>query len=129
MTNKKPMLTAANIRYLLVIRELDTEKRGARCTDAAKILGVTKPSVTTMIRVLRDFGLVTKEKYGAVHLTEIGREKAAGYAVCYEHLLSQFEEVFGPSKIDYRNVACTVLAGLSEEDLMGLRRRIDLEKQ
>ena len=48
MTNQNPTLTAANIRYLLVIRELDAEKRGARCIDVAKILGVTKPSVTTM---------------------------------------------------------------------------------
>lgn len=31
MTNQNPTLTAANIRYLLVIRELDTEERGARC--------------------------------------------------------------------------------------------------
>ena len=43
MTNRNPALTAANIRYLLVIRELDTEKRGARCIDVAKALGVTKP--------------------------------------------------------------------------------------
>lgn len=76
MTNGNPALTAANIRYLLVIRELDTEKRGARCIDVAKALGVTKPSVTTMIVTLRGFGLVTKEKYGTVHLTKIGREKA-----------------------------------------------------
>jgi len=124
MTNQNPTLTAANIRYLLVIRELDAEKRGARCIDVAKILGVTKPSVTTMIGTLHGFGLVTMEKYGTVHLTETGREKAAWYADCLDLLLSQFEDALGPSGIDYRNAACTVLAETPESILRDLRQRL-----
>lgn len=129
MTNGNPALTAANIRYLLVIRELDTEKRGARCIDVAKALGVTKPSVTTMIVTLRGFGLVTKEKYGTVHLTKIGREKAEWYAACLELLLSQFKNMLGSPGIDCRNAAYTVLAELPEENLWELLRRLDSEKQ
>lgn len=129
MTNRNPTLTAANIRYLLVIRELDTEERGARCSDVAKALGVTKPSVTTMIGTLRGFGLVTKARYGTVHLTNTGMEKAAWYTACLELLLSQFENLFGPTGVDYRNAACTVLAVLPEENLRELLRRLDSEKQ
>ncbi len=129
MTNRNPTLTAINIRYLLVIRELDTEERGARCIDVAKILGVTKPSVTTMIGTLRGFGLVTKEKYGTVHLSEIGREKAAWYADCLELLVTQFENVLGPSGIDYRDAACTVLAQTPEENLQELRRWLNRQNQ
>jgi len=129
MTNRNPALTAANIRYLLVIRELDTEKRGARCIDVAKALGVTKPSVTTMIVTLRSFGLVTKEKYGAVHLTELGREKAECYVPCLEFLLSQFENALGPSGANYRNAACTVLTELPEKNLRELYRRLGSQEQ
>lgn len=43
MTNQNPTLTAANIRYLLVIRELDAEERGARCIDVTARLGAAKP--------------------------------------------------------------------------------------
>lgn len=129
MTNRNPTLTAANIRYLLVIRELDTEERGARCIDVARILGVTKPSVTTMISTLRGFGLVTKEKYGTVHLTQTGREKATWYAGCLELLLSQFENALGLTGIDYRNAVCTVLAELPEENLRELRQWLDTEKR
>lgn len=129
MTNRNPTLTAANIRYLLVIRELDTEKRGARCIDVAKALGVTKPSVTTMIGTLRGFGLVTKEKYGAVRLTELGQDKAERYAACLALLLSQFENTLGPSGANYRNAACTVLAELPEENLRELYRRLGSKEQ
>lgn len=127
MSNQNPTLTAANIRYLLVIRELDTEKSGARCIDVAKALGVTKPSVTIMIVTLRSFELVTKEKYGAVHLTELGRKKAAWYAACLDLLLPQLEHTPGPSGINYRNATCTVLAELPEENLRELYRRLGSE--
>ena len=75
MTKEGQALTAANIRYLLVIRELDTRRRGARGTDIARQLGVTKPSVFTMTRNLRELGLAEQEKYGAVCLTPLGRQR------------------------------------------------------
>ena len=77
-----------------------------------------------MIGTLHGFGLVTMEKYGTVHLTETGREKAAWYADCLDLLLSQFEDALGPSGIDYRNAACTVLAETPESILRDLRQRL-----
>lgn len=98
IANPNPALTATNIRYLLVIRELDVGERGARYSDVAKVLGVTKPSVTTMIGTLRGFGLVTKEKHGMVHLTKIGREKATWYAACLELLFPNLKMRWGHSE-------------------------------
>lgn len=41
MTNQNPTLTAVNIRYLLVIRELDTEDKGVRGSDIVALLAET----------------------------------------------------------------------------------------
>ena len=76
MTKEGQALTSANIRYLLVIRELDTQQHGVRGSDIAKQLGVTKPSVFAMTRNLLELGLVKKEKYGTIFLTELGQQKA-----------------------------------------------------
>ena len=48
MPHAQQALTAANIRYLLVIRELGVQQRGVRGSDIAQRLGVTRPSVFTM---------------------------------------------------------------------------------
>ncbi len=41
-----PALTAANIRYLLAIEDLDRNGKGVRCVDVAQALGITKPVST-----------------------------------------------------------------------------------
>ncbi len=117
MANGQQPLTAANIRYLLVIRELDTEQRGVRGSDIALRLGVTKPSVFTMTQNLRELGLVKKEKYGTVFLTELGQEKAARYAECYALVLRRMESALGCAGADYRNAAFELLADTPENGL------------
>jgi Mn-dependent transcriptional regulator len=117
-------LTAANIRYLLVIRELDAHQRGARGSDIAQQLGVTKPSVFAMTRNLRELGLIEKEKYGTVFLTERGRIKAERYAACYSLILERLERSLGCAGADYRNAACELLADTPEGDLPLLRIRL-----
>lgn len=124
MSNEQQALTAANIRYLLVIRKLDTRQQGVRGTDIAKLLGVTKPSVFTMTQNLRQLGLVEKEKYGTVFLTPLGQKRAAQYADCYTLLVRRLESSFGRSVADYRNAACELLADTPEADLPLLRRRL-----
>ena len=124
MTNEGQALTAANIRYLLVIRELETKQRGARGSDIARRLGVTKPSVFAMTRNLLELGLVKKEKYGTIFLTELGQQKADQYADCYALLLRQIEGSLRCTGADYRNAACKLLADTPEGDLPKLRMRL-----
>lgn len=124
MTNEQQGLTAANIRYLLVIRELGAEKRGVRGIDIARQLGVTKPSVFTMIRNLGELGLVEKKRYGTVFLTGFGRKKAEQYADCYPLLLRQLEETLGCPGADCRNAACELLANTPEQKLPLLQTRL-----
>jgi len=117
MTKEGQALTAANIRYLLVIRELDTQRRGVRGSDIAKQLGVTKPSVFAMTRNLLELGLVKKEKYGTVFLTELGQQKADQYEDCYALLLRQIEGSLRCTGADCRDVICELLAATPEENL------------
>jgi len=62
--------------YLLTVYKLEQEKGTARSVDVAEKLGVSKPSVTKAMGVLKRQGLVSREKYGPIELTEEGRRKA-----------------------------------------------------
>lgn len=103
-------LTSAAIRYLLALGELCAEGRGARCTELAARLGVAKPSAHAMVRALCEAGLAETQRYGAVFLTDEGRETAARYAACYEPLWRRFSGELGLSEETSRAAACAVLA-------------------
>ena len=62
--------------YLETIYSLEQETGTVRSTDVAKILGVSRPSVARAIQVLKENGYIEHESYGAIQLTEKGREKA-----------------------------------------------------
>ena len=81
MANTGKDLTAANIRYLLALRDLDGDQRGVRCVSIAEALGVSKPSVHAMMDTLKKLSLVDKDRYGTVRFTPAGRELADRYAI------------------------------------------------
>ena len=110
MSNREVTLTAANIRYLLALHELDSGEAGARSSDIAERLGVTKPSVHTMIKKFCEKGYVTKEKYGTVHLTALGKQLAERYAKQYALLYGRMERSLGLMPEDCRTAVCAVLA-------------------
>ena len=49
-------LTAAHIRYLLVLRELTARNGNTRCVDLAAALELSPPSVHNMVDTLMDLG-------------------------------------------------------------------------
>lgn len=69
-------ITPSKENYLKVLLELSGGEE-VRSSDVAEVLGITKASVSCMMKRLRDEGYVVKEKYGAVTLTEKGLEEAA----------------------------------------------------
>ena len=62
----------AHLRYLLAIGELSQGKAAVSSTQVARVLQVSRPSVTRMLAVLAEKDLVTKERYGKIILTETG---------------------------------------------------------
>lgn len=111
-------LTAANIKYLLTLNELDgPNSRGIRCVDVAKKLEITKPSVHTMIKNLRDMGLVIKEHYGTVYMTREGKRAADRYSEYYCALKKSMINSVDLTENDCRDLVCKVLAKTSIGDL------------
>lgn len=62
--------------YLQAIAALKAAKGHAKVGDIADRLGVSKSGVTSMLRTLQSRGFVDHERYGAVELTDAGRELA-----------------------------------------------------
>lgn len=62
--------------YLETVHILEKRSGHAHVTEIAKELHVSKPSVTKAMKYLKEKGLIEKELYGSINLTEQGREIA-----------------------------------------------------
>ena len=74
-------LTAAHLRYLLAIYEVSRTHLDISSRSIAEKLGVTKPSVVRILNLLMEQGMIVKEYYGKIYLTDRGiwvAKRAAG---------------------------------------------------
>ena len=113
---KKP-LTSSMEDYLEAIYELNQEKTFVRVKDIAKKLDVKMPTVTSMLKNLRDRQLVNYEKYEFVELTKEGRKVGREMRRRHDVLLKFLTEIL---KIDYKTAdeeACKVEHTLSASTL------------
>lgn len=114
MANHVIFLTVSNIKYLLVVYELEHSGCGARSTDVAQMLHVTKPSVHRTAATLKKMGLIDKDRYGAAFLTETGKALAGRYVKCHAVLYGHFQQLL-PPECHIQSVSCAVLAQLTLE--------------
>jgi len=82
-------LTFTMENYLEAIYELSPEGKGARVTDIADRLGVTKASTNSAMSTLSEKGLIVNEKYKEVYLTEEGL-KIAKLTANKHHIIQEF---------------------------------------
>jgi len=75
--------------YLEAIYELSTQGAGARVSDIALRLGVTKASTNSAMSTLSEKGLIVSEKYKEVFLTPEGL-KLAELTSKKHHVIRQF---------------------------------------
>ena len=118
-----PALTAANIRYLLAIEDLDRNGKGVRCVDVAQALGITKPSVHSMVDSMKDMGLLEKPHYGVIRLTDLGRSTADRYQVYFQTICRHFTQ-FLPQRQDVLAAAFALLSELKLESVVEMCTRI-----
>lgn len=118
-----PALTAANIRYLLAIEDLDRDGKGVRCVDVAQALGITKPSVHSMVDSMKDMGLLEKPHYGVIRLTDLGRSTADRYQVYFQTICRHFTQ-FLPQRQDVLTAAFALLSELKLESVVEMCTRI-----
>ena len=106
--------------YLEAVLELAGDDNGARTTDVAAKLGVSKASVNQAMGLLVNRGLIIRERYGPVYLTEDGRD--AAQAVCRRHraIKSFLISVLGVDESVAEEDACQIEHVVSKETMEGL---------
>ena len=106
-------LTASHLRYLLAIYACTRSRPQVVAIDVAKTLGVSKPSVTRMLGVLRQRGLLHQERYGKICLTEEGERLAAACRSCVRRLSARLEDTgLGLTEEERLGLACLLTASL-----------------
>jgi len=103
---KSDNLSASLEDYLEAILNLAGESNFARSKDIAKLLSVSRSSVTGALRVLKKKGLANYKPYDYVTLTESGRAAAAEIARKHNILKSFFVNVLGVETDVAQQAAC-----------------------
>ena len=106
MQAKSQRLSASLEDYLEAIFNLAGESNVARSKDIAKLLRVSKSSVTGALRVLKKKGLANYKPYDYVTLTEAGQDAAAQVVRKHNVLKSFFVNVLGINADIAQQAAC-----------------------
>ncbi len=115
-------ITSTMENYLEAIYELSSEETGARVSDIAERLGVTKASTNSAMATLSEKGLIISEKYKEVFLTPAGLKLAKCTSQKHEVLQKFFTEVL---KIDASTAdkdACAIEHVISNDVIYALRQ-------
>ena len=113
-------MTAAHLRYLLVMRRLAEgadEGAGVRSVRVARALGLQKSTVHAMLVSLQAMGLVRKSNTrSSVFFTPRGRALADRYHRYFQAVRGMLESRF-PRCPALDDAACALLAALPPESL------------
>ena len=118
-------LTESLEDYLEAIYQLRRENEVVRVKDIADYVGVKMPSVSAAVGTLKNRGLISHEKYGAVTLTREGREMAE--FLCRRHyaLTAFLRDILGLDEEQADREACGIEHALGQETLRRLLALID----
>jgi DtxR family Mn-dependent transcriptional regulator len=115
--------------YLEAILNITIETDVARSKDIAKLLGVSKASVTGALRALKKKGLANYKPYGYITLTESGRNAATEIARKHKILKSFFIDVLGVESEIAQKAACKAEHELGAEIIQKLLNFIEFVTQ
>ena len=109
--------------YLEAILVLSRKGGGVRSVDIATMLGVSKPSVSHAIKLLREDGYIAMDRYGTVTLMEKGAEIANRI---YERhtVLTKMLEGLGVSADTARCDACKMEHDVSDESFEKIKEHL-----
>jgi len=113
---EKP-LTSAMEDYLEAIFDLDRDRKVVRVRDIARQLGVKMPTVTSMLKTLRDRNLVVYEKYEYLELTREGRDVGREIDRRHQVLRRFLTEVLKVKPVQADEEACGMEHAFSKETL------------
>ncbi|MBQ5832217.1 MAG: metal-dependent transcriptional regulator [Selenomonadales bacterium] len=112
--------------YLEQLLLLTGQKEKVRAVDLCAALGFSRPTVSVMLRELRDSGFVLVADNGGLSLTEKG--EAVARKIYERHcLITEMLVKLGVSREVAREDACLLEHDISEETLNCIRRFVDGE--
>lgn len=115
-------LTFTMENYLEAIYELSLDGKGARVSDIAERLGVTKASTNSAMSTLSEKGLIIAEKYKEVFLTPAGLKLARFTSKKHQVIQKFFTEVL---KIDISIAdkdACAIEHVISNDSIYAMQQ-------
>ncbi|MBQ3090181.1 MAG: metal-dependent transcriptional regulator [Oscillospiraceae bacterium] len=101
-------LTFSMENYLEAVYELTQNGGGARVSDIAVRMGVSKASVNNAMNVLHQRGLVENEKYREIYLTEEGQRLAKLTSQKHRILRTLLQDVIGIDEKTANEDACAI---------------------
>ena len=102
----KVELSPTRENYLKMIIRLSKRKKVVRVNSLAKELKVRMSSVSEALKLLKDDGLVTHEKYGYIELTEKGSQIAEEVFSRHEVLFAFLTKILGIDPVTADEDAC-----------------------
>ena len=115
-------MSTSLIRCLLAVLALSESFGSVASKDVARLLGVKRPTVHRSLEVLQEKGLIQKELYGDVHLTEEGRAMARAMETRRDDLTMLFARQYSLPPEECVSAAFALMSALSEESLETLRQ-------
>lgn len=110
-------LTFSMENYLEAVFELSAAGGGARVSDIAARLDVSKASVNNAMNVLHERGLVVNEKYREIYLTEEGLRVARLTSQKHHILLTLLRDVIGIDEAQADQDACAIEHVISDTSI------------
>lgn len=121
-------LTFTMENYLEAIYELSEEGSGARVSDIAKRLGVTKASTSIAMTALSDKGFITNEKYGEIFLTPQGRKRAEATSKKHRIIQEFFTDLLGIPVETADRDACAIEHVISGDSILAMQNYMQEHK-
>ena len=113
--SKQYSITRSREDYLRIIYELAEFSKAIRSSDVAEMLGVTRASVSRMMSELKNSGMIEKEKYGSVVLTEKGYNLAEQIKNKHDLIVRFLIDVLGVNTAIANEDACEMEHAVSRE--------------
>lgn len=115
------MMTPSQIRCLLAVLALSEAYEHIESKDVAHLLGI-KATVHNALGVLQGKGLIEKERYGSVNLTDEGLSLARKLETRRDDLTLLFSGKLGLSPEEGARAAITLMGELSQESIISLQQ-------
>ena len=109
--------------YLEAILVLSRKGGGVRSVDIATMLGVSKPSVSHAMKLLREDGYIAMDRYGTVTLLEKGEEIAMRIYERHQ-VLTKMLEGLGVSEEVAKADACKLEHDISDESFEKIKEHL-----